>query len=329
MASGLEKGCLSALEAVNIAALEAPRLRLRRLDENDIPALVQGAGAWEVARYTALIPHPYTEADAREFLEGAMIDRNANTRHVFGIETRVGGDLIGCIEVNMGEGGDTFGYWLAPDFWGRGYATEAALAMCRFAFQNAGKAELCAAVHPDNPASARVLEKAGFAYDRVETGLPGRCATVEAKVYRLTAKDWFAREAAKPKLLVSAAALVDADGRVLMAKRPEGKPLAGLWEFPGGKVHDDETPEAALVRELHEELGIDISESCLAPLTFASHAYEHFHLIMPLYVCRTWRGQVTAREGQELTWLKPNRLNTLPMPPADIPLVAMIMDVLG
>lgn len=323
-----DRGCMSALLAANVTVIEAPRLRLRRLEETDLPALTQGAGAWEVARYTALIPHPYSDADAREFLEGAMLDRNANSRHVFGIETRIGGDLIGCIEVNMGTGGDTFGYWLNVDHWGHGYATEAAQAMCRFAFQSAGKSELCAAVHPENPASARVLEKAGFVFDRVDTSLPGRCSTVEAKVYRLGAEDWFAREAAKPKLLVSAVALVDADGRVLMAQRPEGKPLAGLWEFPGGKVHDDETPEAALVREVYEELGVDISESCLAPLTFASHAYEHFHLIMPLYVCRTWKGEVAGAEGQALKWLRPNRLNTLPMPPADIPLVAMLMDVL-
>lgn len=323
-----ERGCMSALQAVNIDTIEAPRLRLRRLVEGDVAALVAGAGDWEIARYTALIPHPYTEQDAREFLEGAWLDRNAGTRHVFGLETRIGGDLIGCIEVNMGRGGDTVGYWIGQDHWGHGYATEAMFAMSRFAFQNAGKDELCAAVHPENAASVRVLEKAGFVFDRVETGLPGRCASIEAQIYRLSADDWFAREATKPKLLVSAAALVDADGRVLMAQRPEGKPLAGLWEFPGGKVHDDETPEAALVRELHEELGIDITQSCLAPIAFASHAYEHFHLIMPLYVCRTWKGQVTGREGQALRWLPPNRLNTLPMPPADIPLVAMVMDVL-
>lgn len=324
----MERGCMSALEAANISVIEAPRLRLRQLAEGDVAALVAGAGAWEVARYTALIPHPYSEQDARDFLEGAWLDRHAGTRYVFGMETRIGQELIGCIEINMGDGSDTCGYWIGVDHWGHGYATEALLAVSRFAFQNAGKEELCAAVHPDNGASARVLEKAGFVYDRTETELPGRCASVAAKIYRLTAKDWFKREAAKPKLLVSAVALVDVDGRVLMAKRPEGKPLAGLWEFPGGKVHDDETPEAALVRELHEELGIDISQSCLAPIAFASHAYEHFHLIMPLYACRTWQGQVMAKEGQELKWLRPNRLNTLPMPPADIPLVAMLMDVL-
>jgi len=129
-------------------------------------------------------------------------------------------------------------------------------------------------------------------------------------------------------VLVVAVALVDADGRVLLARRPEGKPMAGLWEFPGGKVDPGERPEAALVRELFEELAIDTTESCLAPFTFASHAYEDFHLVMPLFVCRVWKGAVTAREGQELKWVRPNRMADLPMPPADTPLVAMLRDLL-
>jgi 8-oxo-dGTP diphosphatase len=129
-------------------------------------------------------------------------------------------------------------------------------------------------------------------------------------------------------LLVVAVALVDADGRVLLAQRPEGKSMAGLWEFPGGKVHDGETPEAALIRELHEELGIDVKESCLAPLTFASHSYEAFHLLMPLYVCRRWENNVSGREGQQLAWVRPTRLGDYPMPPADKPLIAMLCDLL-
>lgn len=129
-------------------------------------------------------------------------------------------------------------------------------------------------------------------------------------------------------LLVVAVALVDADGRVLLAQRPEGKSMAGLWEFPGGKVHEGETPEAALIRELHEELGIDVKESCLAPLTFASHGYETFHLLMPLYVCRRWDGVVRSCEGQQLAWVRPARLSDYPMPPADKPLIAMLCDLL-
>ena len=131
-----------------------------------------------------------------------------------------------------------------------------------------------------------------------------------------------------PLVLVAAAALVDADGRVLLARRPPGKSMAGLWEFPGGKVNAGETPEAALIRELTEELGVDVAASCLAPFTFASYSYPDFHLLMPLYVCRKWSGTPVAREGQQLAWVRPARLGDYPMPPADKPLVAMLRDLL-
>jgi len=134
--------------------------------------------------------------------------------------------------------------------------------------------------------------------------------------------------AARPIVLVAAVALIDADGRVLLARRPEGKAMAGLWEFPGGKVEPGETPEAALIRELDEELGIDVSANCLAPFTFASHGYEDFHLLMPLYVCRVWSGRLAPREGQQTAWVRPERLADYPMPPADTPLVAMLRDLL-
>lgn len=129
-------------------------------------------------------------------------------------------------------------------------------------------------------------------------------------------------------LLVAACALVDADGRVLLAQRPEGKSLAGLWEFPGGKVEPGEMPEETLIRELKEELGISVARACLAPLTFASHGYETFHLLMPLYICRRWEGIVQSMEGQALEWVRPNRMRDYPMPPADIPLVASLRDLL-
>lgn len=132
----------------------------------------------------------------------------------------------------------------------------------------------------------------------------------------------------KKIVLVAACALVDADGRVLLAERPEGKAMAGLWEFPGGKVEPGETPETSLIRELKEELGIDVSAACLAPLTFASHTYEKFHLLMPLYICRKWDGIAQPLEGQRLKWVAPARMDDYPMPPADVPLVAALRDLL-
>lgn len=131
----------------------------------------------------------------------------------------------------------------------------------------------------------------------------------------------------KPILLVAAAALIDTDGRVLICQRPVGKQLAGLWEFPGGKVETGETPEACLIRELDEELGIQVTNACLAPFVFASHGYESFHLLMPLYLCRRWSGFVTAKEHKALAWVKPNDLRNYPMPPADAPLVAWLRDL--
>ncbi|ACE99156.1 MULTISPECIES: (deoxy)nucleoside triphosphate pyrophosphohydrolase [Rhodopseudomonas] len=129
-------------------------------------------------------------------------------------------------------------------------------------------------------------------------------------------------------LLVVAVALIDADNRVLIAQRPKHKQLGGLWEFPGGKLDPGERPEAALIRELDEELGITVKEACLAPLTFASHAYEDFHLLMPLYVCRRWEGLAMPREGQELAWVRANKLRDYPMPPADLPLIPPLIELL-
>jgi 8-oxo-dGTP diphosphatase len=129
-------------------------------------------------------------------------------------------------------------------------------------------------------------------------------------------------------VLVAACALIDTDGRILLAERPPGRAMAGLWEFPGGKVEAGETPERTLIRELKEELGIEVEEACLAPLTFASHTYPDFHLLMPLYVCRRWGGIVTPREGQQLSWVKPNGLRDYPMPPADLPLIPHLVTLL-
>src|SRR5690606_17192846 len=187
------------------------------------------------------------------------------------------------------------GYWLGMPYWGKGYAAEAVKAAIRYAFSFGEASLVFAEVHPDNAASRRVLEKAGLQATR---RVQGRVRGVPVETIRYE----IARPVVLPTLLVAAAALVDADNRVLIAERPAGRAMAGLWEFPGGKVHPGETPEAALLRELGEELGVDTDERCLAPLTFASHHYEGFHLLMPLFICRNWRGTPTPHEGQRLAW---------------------------
>lgn len=324
-------GCMSAGVGWKGQALEAPNVRLRRIGESDIPALIALAGDEDVAKTTAHLPHPFGEEEAQAFLDRARTGEASGDELIFAVERRVQPGLIGCAGIVFGTAGVSIGYWFGKPHWGRGYATEAVQALVRLLFANFGSAAVAADVMGDNPASGRVLEKAGFVREGTGVGgaCQGRCAGKDIVAYRLTQEAWRAREAAKPTVLVAACALIDVDGRVLIAQRPEGKSLAGLWEFPGGKVNLGETPEAALVRELHEELGIDLTESCLAPLTFASHAYESFHLLMPLYVCRTWKGTVRGREGQALKWVRPMRLGDEALPPADIPLVPLLRDFLG
>jgi 8-oxo-dGTP diphosphatase len=326
--TGPDRGCLDAAAVWPGTPLETPRLRLARPKAGDMDALVELAGDSDVSRWTAFVPHPYTADDARAFIEKSERDLAAGKGVVLTVERRQQPGLIGCIGVAIdGDAGDV-GYWIGRPFWGHGFAREAVQAVTGLAFRYFPLARVGAEVMADNPASARVLEKAGYAFLGDDTGCRGRCKGKPVRAYALTRQGWAAAEAKKPMVLVVAAALVDADGRVLIAKRPEGKSMAGLWEFPGGKVGAGERPETALIRELKEELGIDITESCVAPIAFASHAYADFHLLMPLYVCRVWKGTPKPREGQEIKWVRPLGLADYAMPPADAPLVAMLRDLL-
>ncbi len=193
----------------------------------------------------------------------------------------------------------------------------------------------------ENEASRAVLRRIGFR----QIGTATRHSKIVEKdhqvlVFEATREDVFGRTevpeaerlatpaGAKPLLLVAACALVDTDGRVLLTRRPEGKKMAGLWEFPGGKLDPGETPEAALIRELKEEIGIDVAAACLAPFAFASHPYDHFHLLMPLYLCRRWKGTPKPRENQTLAWVRAQKLAEYEMPPADKPLIPLLRDFL-
>jgi 8-oxo-dGTP diphosphatase len=193
-----------------------------------------------------------------------------------------------------------------------------------------------ASVADDNPRSIAVLRRIGFRQvgEGAET-FQARGGEHKVLHFEATRDDLFGRpeaalaaDGSRPLVLVAACALIDTDGRVLLARRPEGKTMAGLWEFPGGKLGPGEAPEAALIREMREELGIDIAANCLAPFAFASHAYDGFHLLMPLFLCRRWKGRVQPREGQTLAWVRPERLADYPMPEADRPLVPLLRDFL-
>ena len=323
---------------VGFAALRTERLVLRPLVPTDAPALHRLINDWDVARNLARVPFPYPRELADEWIAGTLLQlRDASGYHL-AIAEADRGPLIGVVGLQpvAGERRATLGYWLGSRSWGRGLATEAARRLAHWGMANLDLDRLEATVTVDNPASSAVLRRIGFR----ETGTAtqtflARGGDQPVLSFAATRDDLFRQQqpAASPApehriLLVAACALVDLDGRVLIARRPEGKRMAGLWEFPGGKLGPGETPEAALIRELREELGIGVETSCLAPLAFASHAYDDFHLLMPLYICRRWTGTPAGREGQALAWVRAQKLADYPMPDADKPLIPLLRDFL-
>jgi 8-oxo-dGTP diphosphatase len=323
--------------------LRTQRLTIRPFKAADAPAMHRLVNDWEVAKYLARVPFPYPRDLADEWIASTWPRIEAGDAWDLAIIGEEAGKevLVGCIALTMQRGTRQaeLGYWVGRKFWGHGVAPEAAGRLLNWAFATLPLDSVVASALEENERSGQVLRRLGFA----ETGkgtrefvcrggpMPVRLFTGNREQLTVTAVPAEAVMpvgGGKPVLLVAACALVDPQNRVLLARRPEGKPLAGLWEFPGGKVNPGETPEAALIRELREELAIDVTAACLGPFTFASHGYEKFHLLMPLFLCRRWQGQVTPAEGQALAWVKPARLGDYQVPPADIPLVAMLRDFL-
>jgi len=338
--AGTPKGGTPRAEARETVLL-TERLRLRPLRPDDAEPLHRLINDWEVARNLGPVPFPYGREALGEWIAKSGADRAADRAFHFCITGREEEHPLGVIGLTReGPGTGRIGYWVGRRYWGHGVASEAVARVVSWGFGTLGLDRLVAYVADDNAASIRVLEKHGFRFTHeAEHDFASRGGAFPVRWFALTRADRLAASghgaaapgaalstADRPLLLVAAVAMVDADGRVLLARRPEGKALAGLWEFPGGKVGPGETPEAALIRELAEELGIDVSAACLAPFAFASHAYEKFHLLMPLYLCRRWQGTPTPREGQALAWVRPQKLADYPMPPADRPLVAMLRD---
>lgn len=330
------------LSSRGFTPLKTDRLLLRPLIAADAPALHRLVNDWAVVRNLSKLPFPYPRELADEWIASTASQIEQGTGFHLAIAGQDdGSELVGCVglRLDITPRVGNLGYWIGRRFWGHGVASEAVIRLSRWALANLDLDRLEAHVAADNPASSAVLRRAGFR----ETGTGEESFLARGgrhKVIRFEAgrDDLFPPAETKPSapvpagskpiVLVSAVALIDVDGRVLLAKRPEGKSMAGLWEFPGGKVNPGETPEAALIRELREELGIDVAESCLAAFAFASHGYDTFHLLMPLYLCRRWTGRPEGREGQALAWVAPRRLTEYPMPPADKPLIPLLRDFL-
>lgn len=325
------------------APLTTARLTLRPLVAADAPALHRLINDWEVCRNLAGVPFPYPRALADDWIAASATDLAAGRAYHLAITGDEEGReiLVGGVGLRLDAGLRTgrLGYWVGRRFWGHGVASEAAARLAAWSLAHLDLDRLEAVAAADNAASLAVLRRIGFrVIGAGEQAFLARGGAQPVTLCAATREDIFghpeaARDAAapadaKPLLLVAACALIDGDGRVLLARRPEGKTMAGLWEFPGGKLAPGETPETALIRELKEELGIDIAAACLAPFAFASHAYERVHLLMPLYLCRRWRGFVTPREGQALAWVRPEKLSTYRMPQADLPLIPMLRDFL-
>jgi 8-oxo-dGTP diphosphatase len=303
------------------------------LADSDAPAFHRLINDWDICRKLPDAPFPYPAALATDWIAAAAADRAAGLAQQFALIEETTNTLVGCagLRLSRDKKSADLGYWLGRRYWRQGFGLEVVTRLTSWGLAELNVLKITATTAADNEASIAVLTRAGFvpagkgnqAFQcRPGAKLPVLHFTVTREIPKLT------EDTAPAVLYVAACALVDAEGKILLARRPEGKKLAGLWEFPGGKLHPGETPEAALARELLEELGITVQEKDLAPFTFASHAYERFHLLMPLFLCRRWAGTPQPREGQALAWVAPDRLVEYPMPPADRPLIPMLRDFL-
>ncbi len=328
-------------QTIPFAPLTTERLTLRPYRAEDAAELHRLINDWEVCRALAAVPFPYPRALADDWIASAARSLAEGGAYHLAITGREGERevIVGGVGLRVDAAARTgrLGYWVGRKFWGHGVASEAAGRLARWALANLDLTRLEANVATDNAASIAVLRRIGFQHVGAgkehfatrDAELPiVRFAATRDNLFGVPEAGPVEQPGDKPLLLVAACALVDIDSRVLLARRPEGKKMAGLWEFPGGKLNPGETPEVALIRELKEELGIEVSGSCLAPFAFASHAYPTFHLLMPLYLCRRWRGRPTGREGQMLAWVRPDKLADYPMPEADRPLVPLLRDFL-
>ncbi|QNT79556.1 bifunctional GNAT family N-acetyltransferase/(deoxy)nucleoside triphosphate pyrophosphohydrolase [Entomobacter blattae] len=342
--------------------LKTNRFQLMPFREEDSKNLHHLINDWSVVRTLSDLPFPYPQTMVEDWIKMATTHPQKGLGYYFAIMNKAPSSLLenkplnrlmGCVAITLEKNKTQakIGYWVGKKFWNQGIASECVTRVIEWAFAQLPIKTLKALVIEDNIASIRILQKNGFQ----QTGKTTEKFMAYGKdypviVFEATRESFFISRQTpftppspnsldkihmssfashpKPLLTVSAGILVDIHNKILLAKRPEGKPMAGLWEFPGGKMEKNETPEMTLIREFKEELDIDLSTTCLAPFTFVSQAYAGFHLVMSLFLCRHWKGTPTPKEGQTIQWCLASELKNYPMPEADKPLIPLLCDLL-
>lgn len=300
------------------------RLLLRPMRMSDAETIAVKLNDIRVSQTLGRVPFPYALEDAETFIASSIQDFKSAKTLILSILDRQTNEVLGACSIE-----DELGIWLAHDSWGKGYGFEAMQALVHFGFSCFNLSKIKSAALESNMGSVKIHRKLGFretGTQELTSRATGKAGT--ALCFELTREEYFdALYSQKvPVLWVVAAALVNDQGELLMAQRPEGKALAGVWELPGGKIEPDENPEEALARELKEELGIDVDRQDLEPMTFATYHYTTFHLLMPLYLCQKWKGQPYGAEGQNVRWVRYDDLSDIATPAADVSLFHRLAD---
>lgn len=327
---------------VSVPPLTVDHYTLRIIQAEDIHTIHSLINDWNVVRMLSQVPFPYPKPLLEQWIDSVSKEKESGESYHFSIIDDTTQQIIGCIglRVDSKDQLGKIGYWIAHKYWGQQIASKALQRLSTWALANLNINYIHATAADDNLASIAVLKKCGYqSFGQGKEKFLARAAEQPVSYFLLQREDICPGKktplaptpnASTPKkiLLVVAAALIDIDGRLLLARRPEGKSMAGMWEFPGGKIEPGETPEAALTRELKEEINVDVSQSCLAPFTFASHEYADFHLLMPLYVCHKWKNLPEPKENQQLAWVSADELDNYLVMEADKPFIPLLKDLL-
>lgn len=330
------------IQSFSIPPLKIDHYTLRLIQAEDLNSIHPVINDWNVVRMLSQVPFPYPKPLLEKWISSVIQEIKTGASYHFSIIDEETQHIIGCIGLRVDDKDQLgkIGYWIAHKYWGKKIASKALQRISTWALANLNINYIRATAADDNLASIAVLKKCGYQpFGKGKEKFLARAAEQPVSYFLLQREDicpgkspasLHPSSSSTPKkiLLVVAGALIDVDGRLLLARRPEGKSMAGMWEFPGGKIEPGETPEAALVRELKEEINVDVSQSCLAPFTFASFEYADFHLLMPLYVCHKWKNLPEPKENQQLAWVTADELDNYLVMEADKPFIPLLKDLL-